>query len=100
MKNPHGVEPTRYRKRKESKYAIYCNCSCGPVFYQISGDIYISNNCNIENSCLINNNGKGSYECTNFLKQSLFVNTAGPNEQNDFSVLDYEVYSNSNICSC
>ncbi len=96
MKNPHGVEPTRYRKRKESKFAIECNSNCGPVFYQISGDIYISNDCNIENSCIINNNGTLGYECHPEYKKSLFVNTNGPNDENQFTVLDYEVFGIDN----
>ena len=32
MKNAHGVEPTRYMKRKESDWAIECSSNCGPVF--------------------------------------------------------------------
>ena len=32
LKNPHGVEPTRFMKRKGSRYAIYCDSGCGPVF--------------------------------------------------------------------
>ena len=43
-------------------------------------------------SSFIQNDGKGGYECHPEYKSSLFVNTAGPNEKNCFSVLDYEVY--------
>ncbi len=90
LKNANGVEPTRYMKRKESKYAIYCDPNYGPRFGY--DNIYIVNNCNKENSCWINNNGKEGYECHPEYKNSLFVNTAGPNKGNKFSVLDYEVF--------
>ncbi len=89
MKNPHGVEPTRYMKRKESKETIECVSNYGPRF---SDDICISDNCNEESSCWIDNDGKGGYECHPEYKSSLFVNTAGPDEENYFSVLDYEVF--------
>ncbi len=90
MKNAHGVEPTRYMKRKESEHAIQCYPGDGPIF---GDDIYIGNNCSKEDSCSIWNNGKGSYECHPKYNSLLFVNTAGPNEENKFSVLDYEVYT-------
>ena len=61
MKNPHGVEPTRYMKRKESNWAIICDSDCGPIFGE--NDIVIANNCNEENSCFIDNDGKHAYEC-------------------------------------
>ena len=93
LKNPHGVEPTRYMKRKESKYAIYCDSYRGPIFgYQSTRDIYIGNYCNKEDSCFIDNDGTRAYECHPQYKKSLFVNTAGVDEENKFSVLDYEVF--------
>ena len=93
MKNPHGVEPTRYMKRKESKYAIKCKSYCGPVFgYQSTHDIYIGDYCNERDNCSINNDGTNGYECHPQYRKSLFVNTAGVDEENKFSVLDYEVF--------
>ncbi len=93
MNNPHGVEPTRYMKRKESKYAIRCNPCYGPVFgYQSTHDINIGHYCNEEDSCSINNDGTNGYECHPQYRKSLFVNTAGVDEENKFSVLDYEVF--------
>ena len=91
MKNPHGVEPTRFMKREESDKAIYCNDYYGPIFG--NSDIDIGYNCTKENSCYIHNDGTHGYECHPEYKSSLFVNTAGPNEINNFSVLDYEVYT-------
>ena len=88
LKNPHGVEPTRFMKRKGDRWAISCNYYYGPAF----GKMFIIDKCNEKNSCWIDNNGTGSYECHPQYKSSLFVNTAGPNEDNYFSVLDYEVY--------
>ena len=83
MKNPHGVEPTRFMKRKESDYAIKCDSNYSPMF---SGDIYIHDHCRIEDSCFIYNDGTKGYECHPEYKCSLFVNSMC------FSVWDYEVY--------
>ncbi len=87
MKNDHGVEPTRFKKRK-SRWAIECKSDCGPRF----GDICIGSYCNEEDSCSIENDGTYEYECHPEYKSSLFVNTAGVDEENEFSVLDYEVF--------
>ena len=93
MKNPHGVEPTRYMKRKGSKYAIRCYPNDGPIF-GYGTDIWIGNNCNRnDGGCICYGNGTSSYECNSPLKRSLFVNTAGPDECNDFKVSDYEVFT-------
>ena len=91
MKNPYGVEPTRFMKRKESEHAIECNPSRGPIFGPL--DMQIADKCNEENECHIHNTGTFSFECHPEYKSSLFVNTAGPDEENNFSVLDYEVYT-------
>ena len=88
MKNPHGVEPTRFMKNRNNCSAIGCSTNAGPIF---SIDMFIGDNCNRE-SCLIQNNGTKGYECHPEHKSSLFVNTAGPDEENLFTVLDYEVY--------
>ena len=88
MKNAYGVEPTRYMKRKESDYAIYCGPYYGPHF---NHDIYIDDNCNRTESCFIDNDGYG-YECHPEYKSSLYVNTDKPEKKNIFSLLDYEVY--------
>ena len=96
MKNPHGVEPTRFMKRKDSEYAIYCNPDDGPVFgFYSCYDISIHDNCNEEDSCLIINNGTNGYECHPKYKSSLFLNTEKPNKWSCFSVLDYEVYTHN-----
>ncbi len=85
MKNPHGVEPTRFKKRKESDCAIRCNYEYGPIY--VDNDICITDNCTEENSCSTNNNGTNGYECHPQYKSSLFVN------KDNFSVLDYEVFA-------
>ena len=80
-------------KRKESKYAIECDPYYGPIFgYQSTHDIYIDDNCNKKDNCSINNDDTNGYECHPQYKRSLFVNTAGVDEENKFSVLDYEVF--------
>ena len=53
LKNAHGVEPTRFMKRKESKYAIECNPYDGPTFGE--SDIYIDCSCNRGKKCYIHN---------------------------------------------
>ena len=94
MKNPHGIEPTRFLKRKESEYAIRCDLRYGPIFGNDCDnfDICIYENCNKKDSCCIFIDGTRGYECHPQYKSSLFVNTAGTNEENNFSVLDYEVF--------
>ena len=93
MKNAHGVEPTRFMKKKESKTAILCNPNRGPIFGNNYPDIIIADNCTKESSCWITSPSCFQYECHPQYKSSLYVNTSGPDHQNNFSVLDYEVYS-------
>ncbi len=93
LKNPHGVEPTQFMKKKESNKAIYCNPNSGPVFGSCYSDICIDDNCNEEDSCFINDPSNLQYECHPEYKSSLFVNTAILNNKNRFTVLDYEVFS-------
>ena len=93
MKNPHGVEPTRYMKRNGSGRAIGCYPESGPTFGRWENeDLMIGDPYNEKDSCTIHNDGTREYECHPEYKSSLFVNTAGPDERNKFSVLDYEVY--------
>ena len=81
-------------KRKESDGAITCLSIAGPAFGDMQNyNLFIGDHCNKWNSCLIHNNGEGAYECHPEHRSSLFVNTAGPDEKNNFSVLDYEVYT-------
>ena len=90
LKNPHGVEPTRFMKEENDHCAIICRTNFGPIFVD---DLVLGDNCNKENSCYITNNGTNGYECHPEHKSSLFVNTAKPDEENLFTVLDYEVYT-------
>ena len=96
LKNPHGVYPMRFLKRKEIKEVIQCSRFSGPLFCngQTRGsDICIGQICNQKKSCFIGNDGNQGYECHPQYKKSLFVDTAGPNQTNWFSVLDYEVHT-------
>ena len=77
---------------KDRYRTIECYPGNGPIFGS-GHDIGICDNCNKNGGWTCYGNSDSSYECNNSLKQSLFVNTAGPNEKNDFSVLDYEVFS-------
>ena len=96
MKNPHGVEPTRYMKREESEYAIICNSEYGPCFgYETYNgyDLFVNDHCNKKNSYYIASDDTTGYECHPEYKKSLFVNTSGSDDKNYFSVLDYEVFT-------
>ena len=96
MKNPHGVEPTQFMKRKESDDAIYCDPRCGPIFGCCCWyDLFIGDNCNEGRSCSSRNDGTFGYECHPQYKESLFVNTNEPDEENYFKILDYEVYTHN-----
>ena len=95
MKNAHGVEPTRFMKKKESKTAILCSPNWGPMFGNNYPDILIADNCTKESSCWINGPSAFQYDCHPQYKSSLYVKTAGPDNQNYFSVLDYEVYTSN-----
>ena len=80
-------------KKKDNNRAIWCNPNCGPIF-GYGYDIWIRDNCNRDNGGWTNyGNSDSSYECSSSLKRSLFVNTAGPDEENDFKVSDYEVFT-------
>ena len=80
-------------KREESEYAIKCSSHYGPVFGKDSNsDIFICDRCN-EKKCYINNDGTHGYNCNKTYQKSLFVDTAGADEANVFTVSDYEVYA-------
>ena len=95
MKNAHGVEPTRYMKKQESKEAIGCSPYWGPSFGNNYSDINIADDCTKESSCWINPPSYFQYDCHPQYKSSLYVNTSGPDSTNYFSVLDYEVYTSN-----
>ena len=80
-------------KKQESKEAIGCLPNWGPIFGNSYGDINIADNCKKEDSCYITSPSYFQYDCHPQYKSSLYVNTAGPDNKNEFSVLDYEVYS-------
>ena len=77
-------------KKKNSNEAIGCDPNCGPIFGN-GHDICIYDNCNDKGGWT--NYGYGSYECKNSYRKSLFVNTAGPDQDNNFKVSDYEVFT-------
>ena len=76
-------------KRIESNRDIHYKSNFGQLF---GDDISMCTRNNLS-LCFIYNDGTHSYECHPEYKSSLFVNTAGPEERNFFSVLDYEVYT-------
>ena len=81
-------------KKNNGKFAIRCTLLCGPSFYGNDNfEVLIEDRCNRKNCCLINNNGENGYECHPVYKKSLFVNTNQPDNDNLFTVEDYEVFS-------
>ena len=94
MKNRHGIEPSKFMKKKDNNKAIGCDPRYGPIFGSCC-DIIIYDNCNNneQGGWTIYGNIAGSYECRSPLKSSLFVSTAGPDETNYFKVSDYEVFT-------
>ncbi|KAK8797079.1 hypothetical protein WA158_004289 [Blastocystis sp. Blastoise] len=87
LSNEHNIPPSKYGIL-DPYNALYCNKISGPDFMNIC----ISDDChNNENSFINERTGIYSHS---FIPQSasLFVNTAGPNESNYFTVDEYEVY--------
>ena len=93
LKNPHGVEPTRYMKRKESKFAIDCEQELGPAFGDRNDiDIAILSKDGAYFG-LIGSNGTHGYECHPEYKSSLYVgNTDGPDGAHVCLLVECEVY--------
>ena len=91
MKNPFDVEPVHFMKKKESKCAIYCNKSHGPVFGDVNGDIAICNDSN-NNVNWISPPSKSQYELHKTYNKTLYVNSSWINYYHYFSVSDYEVF--------
>ena len=79
-------------KRRENSYTILCNPSYGPTFGN-GYDIYICDKCHSCNDSRIYNDGQYGYDCNPQHQNALFVQTAGPNEENHFTVSDYEVFT-------
>ena len=77
-------------KREESKEALLCTHLFGPCFGKMG--LCVSYECNKSDNYVTTDVTK-SYECHPEYKNSLFVNTAGPDEDNKFIALDYEVFA-------
>ncbi|KAK8809873.1 hypothetical protein WA158_000816 [Blastocystis sp. Blastoise] len=87
LSNEHNIPPTQY-DILDPNSALYCYKDFGPCFL----DICIIDDChNSNNNCINGDDAIYSHGLTP-QKASLFVNTAGPQEQNRFTVDDYEVY--------
>ena len=94
LKNPHGVEPTQFMKRKECEYSLECASNYGPDFCNNGySDLII---CNIDGivQCFIANNGTNGYECHPEYKVALYTSNSHYSEEPSLynTVLDYEVY--------
>ncbi|KAK8811450.1 hypothetical protein WA158_003184 [Blastocystis sp. Blastoise] len=87
LSNEHDIPPTKY-DILDPYNALYCDMNSGPHFM----DIHISDDChNNKNSYINGKTGDYSHSLTPQFR-SLFVNTAGPQDTNYFSVDEYEVY--------
>ena len=56
----------------------------------------IADFCNFKNESYVRATGHWGYECHPQYKSSLYVNTAGPLDENHFYVMEYEVYTIDN----
>ena len=95
MKNPHGVEPSRYYCE-----SIICPSNYGPSFGFLSdyfGTILEEHGMIVTSYCNLDDRNQIDLYCVWHPKyrNSLFVNTAGPDETNWFTVLDYEVFTHN-----
>lgn len=90
LKNPHGVEPTRFMKKRETKKALFCNPEYGPSF---GTDLVVSNLCSFDGRSYIMNNRTSGYECHPQYESSLFVKSQGQEKKTYFAVAEYEVYT-------
>ncbi|KAK8791052.1 hypothetical protein WA158_005683 [Blastocystis sp. Blastoise] len=87
LSNEHDIPPTKY-DILDPFNALYCDKNSGPCFLDIS----IEEDCHNNNDSYVNGKtGVYSHSLTPQFR-SLFVNTAGPQEQINFIVDDYEVY--------
>ena len=94
LKNPHGVEPTQFMKRKECEYSLECTSNYGPDFCNNGySDLII---CNIDGTveCFIANNGTNGYKCHPEYKVALYASNSHYSEEPNLyiPVLDYQVY--------
>ena len=95
LKNPHKVPPTRFMKRKESEYSIYCECFNGPIF---GGADFDSDELHIDNTCHEGANNyvycpqHSVYEFHPEYKSSFFVDTGSRDEHNPYDIMDFEVF--------
>ncbi|KAK8811403.1 hypothetical protein WA158_003137 [Blastocystis sp. Blastoise] len=87
LSNEHDIPPTKY-DILDPFNALYCDMNSGPCFLDISIEEDCHNN---KNSYINGKTGAYSHSLTPQFR-SLFVNTAGPQEQNNFCVDEYEVY--------
>ncbi len=107
LKNPHGLNPTRFMMRDDREYSQSKNNlseyihdytsnhidTYGPIFTDNSRNgIWINDYCNEKNTCHVLNSGYHGFMCHPKYESSLYVNTGSNEETNYFSVIDYEVY--------
>ena len=90
MKSPNGVEPTKFEKDKESRYAIRCDPKYGPIItcYSYQTPRY-TDLLKITDKCY--EEASSSY-IDYLIFNSQYRHIADSNQMNEFTVLDYEVY--------
>ncbi|KAK8809800.1 hypothetical protein WA158_000743 [Blastocystis sp. Blastoise] len=87
LSNEYDIPPTKY-DILDPYNALYCNKNRGPDFM----DICISDDCHNNNDSYVNEKTTVYAHSLTPQFRSLFVNTAGPQETNYFTVDEYEVY--------
>ena len=91
MKSPNGVEPTKFEKDKESRYAIRCDPKYGPIItcYSYQTERY-TDLLKITDKCY--EKASSSYIDYFIFNSSQYRHIADSNQMNEFTVLDYEVF--------
>lgn len=90
LKNPQGVDPKRFMKRKETYRAIMTHITAGPVFG--NSDLFVGAKCKNEHYCSIKSDIDQDYEYDPQYKSSLFTDWNEQEQAYSFAIYDYEVF--------
>ena len=89
IENPYHLPPHQF-PIQNSQHAIRCVPNAGPIFGE--NDIFISNNCNMNDQSFIGCDGTHSYKNNSNKKMAIFTKTGPISQMNNFFVTDYEVF--------
>ena len=94
LKNPHGVDPTRFMKLETSECTLKCEDFNGPTFCSSGHSDLLISGSNEKVNCILANNGTNGFECHPEYKVELYAEIYQSSNELDATlpVLDYEVY--------